>query len=441
MSDDAMDAVSDDVQQDELLYHDEPLDSMSYEPQWDRSVRLIAFVFLILMGGFFLSVLANVWSLLIFVALFVLLFFSPIRFINERLGIPYGGVVFLFYLSVILGLVVLSIAIVPVVVNSTNNLANSLSNSFDQLSEALSGYTPDQGVIRVLSVEVDLDSVISPARDFILSEAGSTTPNRVTTDDLRRYAEQLLTVIQPVTTTIASAVSGITGIVVTFVLALFISFLVLLDVPRTAEFFSETVPEPYQREVALLLQKINHVWRSFFRGQLVIGLVIGTLTYVELSLLGIPGAAVLALFTGLISLIPTLGGFIALVPLAIIPLLQGSSTFPDLNNFVVMLLVVGINLVISQVIWNVIAPAIIGDALNLPMPVIIVGIFLGTAIGGILGAFLVAPIISTGVILVRYLIAKISAVDPYPGEEPDVALGEGYLTSMIPDSTKAKPLA
>lgn len=415
-----------------------PITPMPYEPNWDYPVRLVAFVFLILSGLALVGLLAHVWVMLIFVALFVLLFFSPIRFINERLGIPYPGVVGLFYLSVIIGLIVVSGGLIPVIVNSTNNLTTSLSNSFDQLSATLTDYTPDQGVVNVMGVDLDLDPVISPVRDFIVSEAGgdAASPNLVTTQDLQQYAQQLVSVVEPVTNTVATALTSITGIVTTFILALFISFLVLLDVPRTAEFFSETVPEPYQREVALLLQKINHVWRSFFRGQITIGLVIGVLTYIELSILGISGAAVLAVFTGLISLIPTLGGFIALVPLAIVPLLQGSTTFPDLSNFVVMLAVVGINLVISQVIWNVVAPAIIGDALNLPMPVIIVGIFLGTAIGGILGAFLVAPVISSGVIVTRYMIAKISATDPYPGEFPDVALGHGYLTSMIP----AKPI-
>ena len=66
------------------------------------------------------------------------------------------------------------------------------------------------------------------------------------------------------------------------------------------------------------------------------------------------------------------------------------------------MLVVGINLVISQLIWNMIAPKILGDALDLPLPVIIVGVFVGAAAGGVLGAFLAAPILATLRVIISY---------------------------------------
>jgi predicted PurR-regulated permease PerM len=81
-----------------------------------------------------------------------------------------------------------------------------------------------------------------------------------------------------------------------------------------------------------------------------------------------------------------------------------------------MLLVVGINLVVSQIIWNGVAPKIIGSAVALPLPVIIVGIVIGTAVGGVLGAFLVVPILGTLRVIVYYLIMKITQRDPYPNE-------------------------
>jgi predicted PurR-regulated permease PerM len=143
--------------------------------------------------------------------------------------------------------------------------------------------------------------------------------------------------------------------------------------------------------------------------------------------MGVPGAEILAVFTGFISLIPTLGGFVALIPLSIVPLLQGSLVFTEMSSVIFTLLVVGINLVISQVVWNVVAPMILGDILDLPVPVIIVGVFIGAAVGGILGAFLVAPIMSSLRLIAFYLLSKIYAHDPYPGQQPQVALGEGFF--------------
>ena len=71
---------------------------------------------------------------------------------------------------------------------------------------------------------------------------------------------------------------------------------------------------------------------------------------------------------------------------------------------------------ISQIIWNAVAPKILGDALDLPLPVIIVGVFIGAAAGGVLGAFLVAPIMATMRVLIAYTWNKINLQDPYPGE-------------------------
>jgi predicted PurR-regulated permease PerM len=87
-------------------------------------------------------------------------------------------------------------------------------------------------------------------------------------------------------------------------------------------------------------------------------------------------------------------------------------------------LVTGINLVITQIIWNVVAPKILGDALQLPVVVIIVGVFVGAAVGGILGAFLATPLISTGWLFFNYLIRKIAQKDPFPGKEPHIVLGK-----------------
>jgi predicted PurR-regulated permease PerM len=58
--------------------------------------------------------------------------------------------------------------------------------------------------------------------------------------------------------------------------------------------------------------------------------------------------------------------------------------------------------------------------------VVLIGVFAGAAAYGLLGAFLVAPVIGSVVVIVRYLLAKIGGVDPYPGEEPTRMLDEAF---------------
>src|SRR5262249_18030171 len=200
-------------------------------------------------------------------------------------------------------------------------------------------------------------------------------------------------------------------------LGLFLSLLILLELPVYQHSLLSTGTAPFQRDIRLIGVKVMNVWQGFFRGQLLIVVIIGIITFLQLILMGVSGAVGISIIVAVISLIPTIGGIIALVPLALVPLLQGSTVFTQMSNGTFALLVVGVNLVISQIIWNVVAPKIMGDAVSLPLPVIIIGIIVGTALGGALGAFLIVPILGTARVIVLYLMAKIVQRDPFPGDE------------------------
>jgi len=268
----------------------------------------------------------------------------------------------------------------------------------------------------------------TPAATGTAASSASDTTNILSGVDLRELLGSLFNVAGTVTGTLTTAIGSVTGLILTVLLSLFISFLILLDLPQAQGVFMNHIPSTYHREYALLIARIVRVWNGFFRGQVLIGFIIGVLTWLELSILGVAGAEILAVFTGLISLIPTVGGIIALIPLGLVPLIQGSSVFPNMSNGLFALLVVGVSLVINQVMWSVVAPAILGDALDLPLALIIIGVFIGTAVGGILGAFLVAPIMASARVLLEYIFAKLSGVDPYPGEEIPNVLNEGLFT-------------
>jgi predicted PurR-regulated permease PerM len=260
-------------------------------------------------------------------------------------------------------------------------------------------------------------TVIAPTED-----PQSLTRVRIDAQSLANsFVGDLLNIVGAVTTWLTSTIGGVVGFLFTLLFALFISFLILIDLQNTRRSFVHRIPDAYHREVAIIIRKIITVWNGFLRGQVTLALLIGVVTYLQLLVMGAPGALTLASFTAVISLIPTIGGFIALVPLFILPLLTGSTVMTQTSPLGFALLVILINMLITQFIWNVIAPIILGDVLNLPTPVIILGVFVGGAVGGILGAFLVAPAVSTIIIIVDYLVAKISARDPFPGEEGRIA--------------------
>ncbi|MGQ9887284.1 MAG: AI-2E family transporter [Aggregatilineales bacterium] len=408
----------------------EPVLTSKYHPQWSRTARVIAAIFLIIAGIYALTLLAPVIQMLTFAFLLAFVMYTPTRWLYRRSVLPWAGAVAVIYLLFVLAVLGALLIIIPTFANGVRTLAKQGEQAYDRVVEELRAYTPEQGVFQVLNVPLDLNPFIMPLRLFVLGdeldeEAQANGAADVLGElNLQELINSLFNVASTITSTVTSAISGAAGFIAALLLAVFVSFLVLLDLPHSQQQIARWIPSDYHREAALLIEKLRAVWNGFFRGQVFIGFVVGAVTWAQLTLMGVPGAPVLAIFTGVISLIPTIGGFIALGPLAIVPLIQGSTVFTEMSNGLFALLVVTVNLLISQVIWNVVAPKILGDALDLPLPVIIVGVFIGAALGGVLGAFLVAPIMSTLRVIVFYVIRKIAQEDPFPGAEPSVPLGQ-----------------
>ncbi|HVO70832.1 MAG TPA: AI-2E family transporter [Aggregatilineaceae bacterium] len=389
-----------------------------YQPQWGTWTRRLVIVGLIIAVVYGMTLLAPVMNLLSMTFLLSLIMFAPSRLLTQYLHVPYGIAVTLCYGLVILLLAVALTLFIPASVDATNSLRRNAEQRYAQLQDTLRHYTPDQGVVMVFGIKMDLNSLINPVRNLALGNDSSVSQETsvIGASDLR----QLVTTL---TDMLASGISGITSFVSVGLMALFISFLVLLDLPNLERALPAWIPAAYHRECGLLIQQMGSVWNGFFRGEALIAFIIALLTWLQLTVMGVQNAVVVAVFTGVISLIPTIGGIIALVPIALISLLQGSSVFTDLTNGTFAILVVIVNLVISQLIWNIVAPKIMGDAVKLPLPVILIGIFIGAALGGILGAFLITPIIGTVRVITAYLLKKIARQDPFPGQEPTGAFG------------------
>jgi hypothetical protein len=70
-------------------------------------------------------------------------------------------------------------------------------------------------------------------------------------------------------------------------------------------------------------------------------------------------------------------------------------------------MITAFDVIVTQLAYNFVMLPIIGKAVNLPISVVLVGVLVGFAMGTILFAFLVVPLIATALILVRYVLAKI----------------------------------
>lgn len=222
-----------------------------------------------------------------------------------------------------------------------------------------------------------------------------------------------------------------------FVIVLVLSFWFVRDAPYLTQRLAALAPLDYQHDLRLLAQEVVAVWKAFFRGQLLLCLVVGVVVTITLAIVGLPYALLMGLIAGVLELIPNLGPTLAAVPAVLIALIRGPSYLP-LSPFWFAVLVAGLYILIQQVENNVLVPRIMGRSLNLHPLVVLIGILMGASLAGILGIFLAAPVLATLRVLGRYVYCNLTDQEPFPEQEElpaqEIALPVGLLQR---DSIKA----
>jgi len=140
--------------------------------------------------------------------------------------------------------------------------------------------------------------------------------------------------------------------------------------------------------------RVLGLWVAYVKGQLLISLLIGALTWIVSAGIGLSGAAVLGALAGVLESIPNLGPLIALVPAVAMALWKGSSVIP-VSNWVFALIVVGAYLAVQQIGNLFLQPRILSEQLRLPPLVVFLALIVGAAVAGVLGAYLAVPVLAT----------------------------------------------
>ncbi|HLB65608.1 MAG TPA: AI-2E family transporter [Anaerolineales bacterium] len=209
-------------------------------------------------------------------------------------------------------------------------------------------------------------------------------------------------------------------VISSFIWAVFIvvvSFYLVKDSARLKNWAKSLPPESLRADAQRLAGEINDVWGAFFRGQLVLALVVaGIITMLSVAV-GMPYALAMGVLAGLLEFLPSIGHGIWLFTASVLLFFQGSTWLP-IPNWAAMLLVIGLHAVFQQVDLNYLIPRIIGGRVRLHPLVVILGIVAGAAVAGVLGIVLAAPTIASARILGRYTYSRIFDLEPFPeGQE------------------------
>ncbi|MDX2187975.1 MAG: AI-2E family transporter [Opitutaceae bacterium] len=151
-------------------------------------------------------------------------------------------------------------------------------------------------------------------------------------------------------------------------------------------------------DVMFLVREFVSIIVSFFRGQILIGLMMGVMYAIGFTAVGLKFGLLLGLFAGLLNIIPYLGtiiGLITCLPLAFFQTDGGLNT---------MLAVIAVKVAVQNIEGWFLTPKIMGDRTGLhPVAVIFAIFFWGKALGGILGMILAIPLTAFFVTVWRWV--------------------------------------
>ena len=140
------------------------------------------------------------------------------------------------------------------------------------------------------------------------------------------------------------------------------------------------------KTIGKYFRESNEIFFRFVSSQLLDAIIVGILTSIAMSLLGVRYAVLLGFMIGLFNLIPYLGAIIAIVLAVIITIFTGGIT-----QAIWMLVIVTI---LQQIDANIINPKIIGNSLEISPILIIFSVTVVGAYFGIMGMFLAVPIVT-----------------------------------------------
>jgi predicted PurR-regulated permease PerM len=323
--------------------------------QSQLSTRTIARVFFTLVA---LSVLLYVLYLvrsvlgLLMIATFLAVALGPAVDRVARLKLPRAASILAVFLALFLSIFLIGLVVVPPIANEVQAFANNVPNYVNDIRS--------NKTLREYDDKYDITKKLESQASSLPSRLGDAAG-----------ALQAVTV-------------GVFSTVIQLVTVLTITFFLLLDGGRIANFLLTQVRPSHQHRVRLVSADIYRATGGYVGGALTLATAAGISTYILLSLLNVPFAVPLSVLMAFFDLIPLVGSTIGGVLVAVVTLF---ADFPqDTIAWVVFVIVY------QQFENSVLQPMVYRRAVNLHPLAVITAILIGSKLLGVLGALVAIPI-------------------------------------------------
>lgn len=195
---------------------------------------------------------------------------------------------------------------------------------------------------------------------------------------------------------VSSLISSIGGIAVSAFTIPVILFYLLHDGEKLVPNIQRLFPERFRDEVAELLHQMNQTISTYFAGQFLDMLFVGSLTFIGYLIIQMPYALLLGVVAGILNIVPYLGPWLGVLPAIIVAL---TVSFPKAIAVAVVVIIV------QQVDSNLLYPNVIGKTLQIHPLTIIVLLLVAGNMFGFLGIVLAIPGYAVVRTIIQYLVS------------------------------------
>ena len=182
-------------------------------------------------------------------------------------------------------------------------------------------------------------------------------------------------------------------------------FLWIVERPRLQRYVLAFLPQDSRAGARSVWNDVEIRLGLWVRGQLTLMATMGVMTGIAYTLLGVPGALLLALIAAITEAIPIIGPLLGAIPAVLV----AATVSPELA-----LIVAGLYVVIQFVEGNVLVPIVMRHAVGISPLLVLVSLLIGAAAGGLVGAFLAVPIAASVEIALQRLQAREEPVAQVP---------------------------
>ncbi|MBA3470487.1 MAG: AI-2E family transporter [Herpetosiphonaceae bacterium] len=335
-----------------------------------------------------LVVLAGVWLTLLLYRVFVLLFVAILLAVAissavdrlERWRIPRLVSILVMYVLIIVLLVGMGFVLVPLVVQQVGLLSQQLPNLVRQ--------------------------PLLRGSQLVSERFPELAPNLRIGELAQQVAQYIATLVSDVGGAAISFGRAMVGFIINLIVVLVLAFFLISRRGVASSFITRVVPLRHQDRLITVTNVIGRRLGRWVRAQFVIATFYAVCFGFGLQVLGVPYAIALGVIGGILELVPYVGGFMA----TILTMIVAFTKEPSLALWVLAL-----HLVVGNIEVHVIAPKVMGHAVETHPVIAIMALFSGIELLGIIGGLIAIPLAVVGQALVEeFWIKRIAVHDSAP---------------------------